>query len=103
MIACWGASTIGVAENSVLNKRGKTFDSYRVYDPLGHTGNKEDKILTHIVYGTVLCAGTKKGVQGEEVGGGGGGLAGVQGAEGHQRKVVFKGKHLKKEIPCIIC
>lgn len=65
MIACWGASTIGVAENSILNKRGKTFDSYRVYDPLGHTGNKEDKILTRIVYGMVLCAGTKKGVEGD--------------------------------------
>ena len=103
MIACWGASTIGVAENSVVNKRGKTFDSYRVYYPLGHTGNKEDKILTYVVYGMVLCAGRKKGVQGEEVGGGGGGLARVQVAEGHQRKAVLKGKRLKKEIPHIIC
>lgn len=51
----------------------------------------------------VLCAGRKKGVQGEEVGGGGGGLASVQVAEGHQRKAVLKGKRLKKEIPHIIC
>ena len=86
-----------------MNKRGKTFDSYRVYYPLGHTGNKEDKILTYVVYEMVLCAGRKKGVQGEEVGGGGGGLASVQGAEGHQRKAVLKGKRLKKEIPHIIC
>lgn len=85
-----------------MNKRGKTFDSYRVYNPRGHTGNKEDKILTHVVYGTVLYVGRKKGVQGEEVGGGGEGLAGVQGAEGHQRKAVLKGKRLRKEIPCII-
>lgn len=102
MIACWGASTIGVAENSIVNKRGKTFDSYRAYNPRGHTGNEEDKI-THVVYGTVLCVGRKKGVQGEEVGGGGEGLAGVQGAEGHQRKAVLKGKRLRKEIPRIIC
>ena len=85
-----------------MNKRGKTFDSYRVYNPRGHTGNKEDKILTNVVYGTVLYVGRKKGVQGEEVGGGGEGLAGVQGAEGHQRKAVLKGKRLRKEIPCII-
>lgn len=53
--------------------------------------------------GAVLCAGRKKGVQGEEVGGGGEGLAGVQGAEGHQRKAVLKGKRLRKESPRIIC
>ena len=37
------------------------------------------------------------------LGGGGGGLASVQVAEGHQRKAVLKGKRLKKEIPHIIC